>query len=398
MTPGAVDAAFVTETLIRLVQTNSVNPDLETDGPGEAAIGACIAEILRSLDMDVIVDEPAPGRPNVTGIMRGRGTPVARNLMLNGHMDTVGVAGMSDPFLGHIEDGMLYGRGSYDMKSGLAAMLGAAKALHDAGTVLEGDLILSFVADEEYESLGAQALAARLNDDSSGLPRAHAAIVTEPTDLHICPAHRGFAVFRITSFGRTAHGGQHRTGIDANMNMGLVLARLHGLARELTTSRRHPLCGEASLHVPLVEGGRSLFIYSHECHIMVERRTLPGESKASVTAELQGILDAVAALEPTFRATLELEMWRSPWEIDASADIVQSLARASRGVEHTREGFIGHGWWEDSAIFGEAGIPSVVMGATGGGIHQDEEWVEVDSVVSLAEVLRRTAIDYCGQV
>lgn len=385
--------SFILETLTRLVQINSVNPSLEEGGPGEADIALYISGVLEELGVDITTDTLAPGRLNVTGRIPGTGG--GRSLMLNGHMDTVGQGGMADPFSGRVEDGRLYGRGSYDMKSGLAAMLGVAHTLRAAGTRLEGDLILSFVADEEYESLGAVAMAEAFK---KGVYRADGCIVTEPTDLHVCTAHRGFAVYQLVTHGRTAHGGMHREGRDANMMMGLVLARLHEYARRLPDMQVHPLCGEASAHVPLVEGGRSLFIYSHACRIHIERRTIPGETEVSVRAELQAILDDVATAEPDFRADLELELWRSPWEIDAESDLVRTLRRASAAVGGTPDSLIGHGWWEDSAIFGEAGIPSVVMGARGGGIHQDVEWVEVDSVVHLSRVLHRAVLDYCGKV
>lgn len=392
------DMRYTTRVLTRLVEANSVNPDLEAGGPGEVAVAAIVASELGDMGADVTVDELAPGRVNVTGIVRG-GRSGGRNLMLNGHMDTVGIAGMDAPFAARIEDGKLFGRGAYDMKSGLAGMLGAARRLVDSGDVLAGDLVLTFVADEEYESIGALAVAQQWGagaaaDERRG--RVDAAIVTEPTDMHICPAHRGFAIYRIVTTGRTAHGGRHQDGRDANTMMGLLLAELHGHARVLPRRREHELCGSASIHVPLVEGGRSLFIYSHECRIMVERRTLPGETEESVREELEALVARAAAADPDFEARIELEMWRSPWEIDHAHEVVMALERASVGVEAFRPGFIGHGWWEDSAILGAAGIPSVVMGAAGGGIHQDVEWADLDSVAGLAELLYEAAREFCG--
>ena len=204
-----------------------------------------------------------------------------------------------------------------------------------------------------------------------------AAIVTEPTDLNLCLAHRGFGIFKITTEGKTAHGGRHKQGIDANMHMGLLLSELHDLAQRLPQENAHPLFGESSLHVPLISGGRSLFVYSNSCAIHVERRTIPGETQDQVIKELQSILDRLSEQHPTFRATLEPEIWRSPYEVDPDTSIVSATESAAKEFLGKTPEIIGHTWWEDSAIFGEAGIETVILGPVGGGIHEDVEWVEL---------------------
>lgn len=381
-----IDTTYVTQTLQKLVQINSVNPGLDPDGPGEAEIATFICDALSDLNITFKKDTFAPGRVNVTARIKGsRDSPT---LMLNAHTDTVGVTGMDDPFSGRIDGNKLYGRGSYDMKGSIAAILGTAKALKENDIQLNGDLILSLVADEEHESIGAQALIKHITAD--------AAIVTEPTDLNLCLAHRGFGIFRITTEGKTAHGGRHKQGVDANMNMGLLLAELHSLSKRLPDENSHPLCGEASLHVPLISGGRSLFVYSNQCTIHAERRTIPGETQEQVAKEFQSIIDRLSNKHPNFGATLETEIWRSPYEVDSSSAIVSATKKAATGTLGKAPEIIGHTWWEDSAIFGEAGIESVILGPKGGGIHEDVEWVELDSVRRLAEILYRTAIGYCG--
>ena len=274
------------------------------------------------------------------------------------------------------------------MKGSIAAILGVAKALKANDVKLKGDLILSFVADEEHESIGAQALVKNLTAD--------AAIVTEPTDLNLCLAHRGFGIFKITTEGKTAHGGRHKHGIDANMHMGLMLAELHKLSQRLPEENTHPLCGQASLHVPLISGGRSLFVYSNSCTIHAERRTIPGETLEDVQTELQSVIDKLTSQNPRFRATLEPEIWRSPYEVDASSTIAATTKKAASNITGKSPEIIGHTWWEDSAIFGEAGIETVILGPAGGGIHEDVEWVELDSVHMLGEILYRTVTDFCG--
>jgi len=269
-------SAYITQTLQKLVQINSVNPSLEAGGGGEEEIGRFISAELSSLGIQHEIEPIADKRVNVTATIPGSGS--GKSLILNAHMDTVGTSGMDAPFSGDIKNGKLYGRGSYDMKASIAAILCTAKTLIEEGQKPNGDLILSFVADEEFESIGAKRFVEKY--------RADAAIVTEPTDLQICLAHRGFGVFKITTQGKTAHGGEHRLGVDANTSMALLLAELHKYGKRLPEEINHPLCGEASMHVPLIEGGNSLFIYSNRCTAHLERRTLPGETEQSVMNEL----------------------------------------------------------------------------------------------------------------
>lgn len=378
-----IDKDYMIDTLQKLVQINSVNPALEKGGGGEAEIGQFIFHELQNHGVDVALDEIEEGRVNVTGRIRGSGD--GKSLMLNAHMDTVGVAGMLNPFAGEIKDGKLYGRGAYDMKGSIAAMLGVAKSLKENSGILNRDLFLSFVADEEYESVGAEALAKKVWADE--------VIVAEPTDLKICTAHRGFGIWKMSVTGKTAHGGNHHLGVDANMHMGLLMAELYSLAIEVQKEVLHPLCGPASMHVPLVSGGRSLFIYSNHCEIQVERRTVPGESREEIESELEGIIQKLNRSIPEFKAKLELVIWRSPYEIDSERPIVQKLHRSVESVLKAEPEYIGHTWWEDSAIFGKAGMETVIIGPKGGGIHEEVEWVELESVFDLCEIFLKTAGD-----
>lgn len=379
------DLSYTAQLLQKLVQINSVNPGLDPDGPGEEEIASFICDTLSDLSISFEKDTLAPGRVNVTARIKGTGG--GPTLMLNAHTDTVGVEGMADPFSGKIEGNKLFGRGSYDMKGGIAAMLGAVKLMKDSGLKLKGDLIISFVADEEFESIGALELAKKLS--------ANAAIVTEPTDLKLCPAHRGFGIFKVTTKGKTAHGGRHKEGIDANLMMGKLLAKLSELSDQLPREKTHPLCGEASLHVPLISGGRSLFIYSNECTIDIERRTIPGETLEQVIKELQSQIDHLKNNDPSFQANLECEIWRDPYESDNSTGILSACQKSAGNVLGEIPETIGHTWWEDSAIFGEAGIDTIIIGPAGSGIHEEVEWVDLNSVAQLAKILCETAKDFC---
>ena len=380
-----INEKYVIETLQRLVQINSTNPTLAAENAGEAAVAAALAELLADLNLEVAVHQITAGRPNVVGTLKGSGG--GRSLMLNGHTDTVGVEGMDEPFSATIRNGKLYGRGSQDMKGSLAAMLGAAKAIRDAQISLSGDLILAFVIDEETLSLGTADLVKRYSAD--------AAIITEPTDLTITRAHRGFIWFEVETFGRAAHGSRYDEGIDANMRMGRFLAQLDLLEQELRARPPHPLAGPPSLHASLIQGGDEVSIYASHCKLTIERRTVPGETIESTQAELQAIIDRLAKEDASFKATVKSSFSREPFEVDAAAPIVQLLdekvtTRLGHQPAHTGQTF-----WTDAALTAGAGIETVVIGPTGDGLHSAEEWVDVSSVVDLAHILAETAVAYC---
>ncbi len=381
-----IDHDYVIQTLTDLVRINSANPSLSADGKGEAEIAAYVAAALETLGLEVTTYEIEPGRVNVVGILRGTGN--GRSLLLNAHMDTVGVEGMIiDPFGAETRDGRLYGRGAQDMKGSLAAMMGATKALVDGGVALAGDLLVTAVADEEYASIGTEDLVKRVTAD--------AAIVTEPTNLTLCRAHRGFIWYVVETFGRAAHGSRYQEGIDANMRMGRFLAGLDKLEQELRHRPAHPLAGPPSLHAALMPGGTEISIYAAHCRLQMERRTISGETEAQATAELQAIIDRLAADDPTFKATVKPTFRRDPFEIGADAHIAQTLEQAMVKRLGHKPAHTGHTFWTDAALLAAAGIETVLLGPIGHGLHSAEEWVDVQSVMDLAPILAETAIAYC---
>lgn len=383
----AIDEAYLVRTLADLVRINSVNPSLSPDGRGEVEAGAYVAAALEALGLDVAVYELAPGRVNVVGILPGTGG--GRSLLLNAHMDTVGVEGMTiDPFGAEIRDGRLYGRGAQDMKGSLAAMLAATKALVDSGVSLAGDLLVTAVADEEYLSIGTEALVKEITAD--------AAIVTEPTDMRLCRAHRGIIWYQVETFGRAAHGSRFREGVDAIMRMGRFLARLEKLEQELRQRPGHALTGPPSLHAPMIHGGREMSMYADHCVLKIERRTAPGEREPQVTAELQTILDELSREDATFRAELSVILERAPFVVAEDAPIVQVLDDVLGRWMGQKLPHVGQTFWTDAALLTEAGIETVLLGPTGGGLHSAVEWVELASVVDLAAVLAETTYRFCG--
>jgi acetylornithine deacetylase len=365
-----------------LVAIDSVNPSLVPGAAGEAAIAARIAGELNAIGLDVEVREVRPGRPNVVGVLEGRGP--GRALMLCGHLDTVSVEGMTAPFDPVERDGRLYGRGAQDMKSGIAAMIGAARAL--VGTLARGRLVIAAVADEEYASIGAEALVERWTAD--------AAVVTEPTDLQIAVGHKGFSWVEIETRGRAAHGSRPRDGRDAILRMGRVLQRLERLDRELQARPPHPILGTGSLHASLVSGGRELSSYPDRCVLQLERRTVIGESDDRAIEEVRAILADLAREDAEFEGSARQTFSRRPYEIPAGHELVRALADIVRGLG--REATIGGmSFWTDAAILGHAGIPSLLFGPGGAGLHSTEEYVRIDEVLACRDALTALARAFC---
>ena len=367
-----------------LVAINSVNPTLVPGAPGERDVAECIAAHLRGAGLDVSIEPVAPDRPNVVGVLEGRAR--GRTLMFCGHTDTVGVAGMTDPFTPVERDGRLYGRGAQDMKGGVAAMMSAAAEIASRGGLAKGRVIVASVVDEEYSSIGADALVTRWQAD--------AAVVTEPTDLAIAVGHKGFAWVRVVVEGRAAHGSRPAEGQDAILRMGRVLARLEALDASLQMRPPHPLMGTGSLHASLIEGGRELSSYPDRATLQMERRTLPGEPESSALAEVQQILDALTREDPTFRGTATAMLGRPAYELPADHALPRMLTAA---LAHAggRPRITGASFWTDAAVLGHAGIPSVLFGPGGAGLHSTEEYVNVADVLTCRDALIQLASEYC---
>jgi len=366
----------VVDLLRDLVAIDSVNPTLVPGARGEADIARRLGDELRAHGLVVEIAEAAPGRPNVVGVLEGRQR--GRSLMLCGHTDTVGVAGMTSPFEPELRDGKLFGRGSQDMKGGVAAMVGAARRIVESGGLERGRLIVAAVADEEHSSLGADALVRSW--------RADAAVVTEPTSLDVAVAHKGFQWVTVQTRGRAAHGSRPRDGRDAIMRMGRVLSRLEQLERKLRDGASHLLLGTASLHASIIEGGEELSSYPAKASLQFERRTLPGEPADAGLTEANAILDQLRREDREFEGDAQLVFGRGAYEIDPSSALPETLmnAAAAAGCSASR---VGMTFWTDAAILGAAGIPTVLFGPGGAGLHSIEEYVFVEDVCRCRDAL-----------
>lgn len=371
--------------LRELVKTDSRNPALAPGAPGEGPIAKLLYDVLEAWGFEVQLVDAAPGRPNVVARLRGKGG--GRSLMFNGHVDVVATENMTHaPFDAVQRDDRLYGRGTSDMKGGVAAMCAAAARVK--GT-LAGDLIVACVADEEWRSVGTSALVA------SGV-RADAAIVTEPTGLAIMPAHKGFAWIEVAFTGRAAHGSRWDLGVDAIRHAGLVLAELDRLDREILPLRSHPLLGRPSLHASEIEGGLGLSTYPDRCVMRLERRTIPGETVADVARELEDVCRGLRAKIASFDAKIEVMFAQPPSDVSPSAPVCEALGRALRSKNVTPR-IAGMSAWTDAALLNEAGIPAICFGPGDMGLaHAAEEYIDVREVEQAADILASFARDWCN--
>jgi acetylornithine deacetylase len=379
--PG--DARALTRALVRV---DSRNPTLVPDGPGERACATLLREVLEGWGFRTELHDAAPGRPNL--VARIGESAGGRSLMFNGHLDVVGAEGMVHaPFEGETRDGRLYGRGSADMKGGIAAMCAAALQASRGGA--SGEIVVAAVADEEYESLGTRVLL------EHGV-RADAAVVTEPTKLAIMPAHRGFVWVEVEITGRAAHGSRWDIGVDAIRHAGLLLAELDRYDEEALPRTRHPLLGRGSLHASLIEGGLGLSTYPDRCVLKIERRTIPGERAADIVAEMQRACETVRARRPSFEAAIRLIGGQGPSDVAVDAPLVVALGEALHG-QGERVQVEGMSAWTDAALLNEAGIPAICFGPGDISLaHAAEEYIPLDEIDRATAVLTAFARSWCG--
>jgi acetylornithine deacetylase len=367
-----------------LVAIESVNPDLVSDGSGEAEIARFVESWLRDQGLEVSIVEPVRGRPSVVGVLRGSGG--GKTLMLNAHMDTVGAGGMERAFEPVVRDGRIYGRGACDMKGSLAAIMLTAREAGRLG--LKGDLIITAVSDEEVASLGTSAVLEQFHAD--------AAIVTEPTELRLCLAHKGFVWLEVETRGLAAHGSLPEAGIDAIGRMGRILTGIVNLDRRLRAGAGHRLLGRGSVHASVIEGGQEWSTYPARCAVKVERRTIPGEGAPRAMGELEALIALAREEDPRLEATVRIVLERAASELGADHPLAVAVAQAASDAMDANAEAIGVGYWMDMALTNAAGIPTVAFGPAGKGEHADVEWVDVASLERCVQVYLRAAENLCG--
>ena len=360
----------VIQTLADLVRINSVNSFYE-GGPGEREIATYVREFFEHRGVVAWEQEVFPNRPNVIARLPGRDS--SRRVILEAHMDTVSVKGMSiAPFEPRIEGGRIFGRGSCDTKGGLAAMMHAVASLHEEGFTPPCEVWMAAVVDEEFSYRGVVKLCEDLT--------AHAALVAEPTGLRAIVASKGVLRWRIVVRGKAAHSSKPHLGVNAITHAArIVLAIEEDSARLMANA--HPLLGTATVNVGIIEGGVQVNFVPDQCVIEIDRRLLPGESGPAVLAHYQGLLDSLKAQHPTFDAVMDPpRIMDEALETDANSAPARhaSSVLAEMGLDGTPGGVP---FGSDASKLSRSGIPSLIIGP--GSIdqaHAADEFVEIAEV------------------
>ena len=371
--PIADPSDAVVDLTRQLVAFDSVNPGLVPGAVGEGPVARFLADRLSGSGFEVRL-VPAPSDPRRVSVVAVRdGDRPGRTVVLNGHLDTVGVDGMAEPFSARIDGMRMLGRGTSDMKGGVAGLVVAAEQLVAAG--VRGRLVLALVADEEDASLGAAGVLEALVDVPMDV-----CLVAEPTWLNLAVAHRGYAVIKVGLHGRAAHSSQPEQGVDVLAPLGALLVAAGERDRALRRASPHPLLAHGSLLPTVAHGGSAPFTVAARAEALIERRTLPGEDAAAALSEVRDLVGAVTAGTPGLGSTAELVLARDAWQADArgpAAELMDLLADALPAAGAAPPARTGAPYWMESALWQASGVPTVVCGPAGGGLHAVDEWVDL---------------------
>ena len=359
--------------LAELVAIDSVNPGLAPGAAGETAIVAMLRERLDRSGFSTRVVTPA-GHPDRPSLLAWRHSTTGRTILLNGHLDTVGVDQMSAPFEPRIDGHRMYGRGAADMKGGIAGLVVAAEqiARDDVGGV-----ILALVADEEDASLGTETALAHLAETRL---RPDVAVVGEPTALDRTVSLRGFAVVEVEMKGRAAHSSMPAEGVNAVAHLGRLLTAVEQADAALQ--------GGGSLLATVAAGGQARFSLAASSRATLERRITPAEEGVEqAVADVEQILDRLRKDDPTFSARARLVVGRDAWRLDdtgPAAEFADRLDNALRDAPGRTGAPLSAPYWMEAPLFASAGIPAVICGPSGGGLHAVDEWVDLRQVRTYA--------------
>ncbi len=356
-----------------LVRAPSENP------PGnEVAVSKVSQELLGRLGLGADFVEPLPGRVSTISTW---GTGTGPTLLFNGHYDVVPAPDPQDwphpPFDAVVSGGKLYGRGSTDMKAGIAACLAAVSALQRGGLEPKGKLVMHFVADEEaLGTHGTKYLVANGYCDG-----ATEALVGEPTAMHLVPAERGAVWLRIITKGKSAHGSTPRLGVNAIEHMTRVIGAVNGMRfRKL-----HEMLGSPTINVGTIRGGQKVNMVPDRCEIEIDRRTIPGETVEEVTGELEQAFEPLHAEIENLDLSIEVDDFAEASQTPEGTSLVGIIdeARKAFDIEGSEIGYSGA--TDARFIINQAKVPTIVFGP--GDVllaHTTGEYVEVDQLVQAA--------------
>lgn len=381
---AGIDAQWIAARTCELTEVYSVTM-------AEAEVCGVYEQMMRDIGLEVDVREVSPGRNNLYARLKGQGDGPA--LMLNGHLDTIPVGNCPPCYR---EGNRIYGRGTTDMKGGMAAALAAVKAIKESGVELQGDLWLTaVVGHEETEAKkdGPRALIADLNNERIGAERI---LIVEGRDA-LWVMSMGSMVFTIAL--ESAEGGKHTQYVPFAENplrhVGDLIQRIHQYQRQLDTGILHTLAGAERIDLGMVAGGDYFNRTPLTCTLTGTRRWLPGRNADLVLAELQSLAEPFAAAGK-LALRVEMDHQREPFETSTDDEAVQAVARAHRDVVGEEADFVGMRIVGDANLYVHGtDVPTFYYGPCNETAHADIEWVEIDRLERAAKVYALAAIDYC---
>jgi len=377
-----VDREKVLRLTSSLVKIPSENP------PGnEGEIANYLESEIKKLGFKVFRYDFKPGRPNLIGRLKaGDG----RTIIFDGHMDTVPAGNpdlwiIEDPFSGEIIDGRLYGRGSADMKSSIAAFISAVETVLNESE-LEGEVLVFLVSDEEASGLGTKDILSR------GYT-ADMAVVGEPTGLKVMIAHKGVVRWRLSTFGKSVHSSSPERGVNAIYKMAEACLEIRRFSEKLHT-RKHPLVGSPTMSINTIRGGEKDNVIPDFCEVSIDRRLIPDEKLENVESDLINILEGIKRKDEEFRYRLDRYQHIPPSLTEPNADIVHLMKNILKKVMKIEPKISGFKATCEMVHLVNNGIPTVIFGS--GKLeqaHKINEYVEVEEIVKAAEIYAHLIAD-----
>ena len=384
------------EELITLVQKLISIPSYHGLPDNEKELAEYINKYFEEEGIDSQLVNVTGDRPNVIGSY-GNNENYDKTLILNGHLDTVGIENMIiDPFKGYIQDGNIYGRGAVDMKGAVAAMIMALVVIKRAGIELEGGLYFTGVIDEEYWNLGTKHII------KHG-PKSKYAIVGEPTNLEIHNGHRGLEWIQVFVEGKYAHGGTPEKGINAIEKMNKIISEIVDNLLPDIKKRNHTITGPAALNLGVIKGGTQPSTVAGDCILQLDRRWIPGESPESITDEIKEIIKKLQKDDPELKG--EVSIMRNegndegfPYLVcESSAKIVQSLMEATSNIMNSAKISYFPAWTDGALLSHIGGMETVVFGPGDlASAHSEKEFCPIEDIINACKVYVYTILDICG--
>ncbi len=380
-----INQSRMIEDLTTMISIPSMNPFQREVRKGyrEKEMAEFYCDRMSDLGLEVGSRNVVPGRPNVWGVLKGRNK--GPSLMLSGHLDTVGDENYPDAFTPRVENNRVYGRGACDMKDALASYLEVVRVIRDEDIKLHGDLILTGIADEEDQMIGSKYL-------GENGPWADYGIIGEPSNMKICSAHMGQVGYLVRSLGKAVHSSRPEDGVNAIEGMMHIVVALKALQQTLMSGDAHALCGHGRCGPGVIRGGTIVSTVPDYCELEIDRRTLPGEFREEVYADLKNLTSSVVESHPQFRFEIEgptIDVL--PLDVPADNPLVNTVLAATRSITGNSA--------EASAFFGGTdaphfGFPTVIFGAgTVQQAHSINEYVEIDDMMDATRVYLRSVLD-----